>query len=513
MPRTPPTIVAPLPRDHRVLLLAKALNVSRAEAYTAVADVWAALAAEASGDIVKKWALEDLDAVVDLPAGFGTEMFRAGLVGVVDQGLVLPAELRRADKTKGPSAARSCSSGAERQRRYRDRKRLSVPVAKRAAAAPSVASSQPKPNPPSRLGSADGFPVMLLWSRAGVPFYKLAGASPREWTGTVTDPDNPSFADALVALHATMKREAGKGLGSGDNFRPSLQAIVAEAERYRNKRASAAADDARRDEGNKALAEASAEDQDDIDHEPAERNESVTGDARYVTPVTGDALSDVARYAAAGATPSGEGTSDDSQRDVERYGVPPSSSNSLSSSSSSSSGNEDMKDTTTTSVVTPRKRDHEDDILDRFVPRKDPVVDERERKRQELAGRFAAALGGTVESILQQWRRQPDILRARVEAAGIDPNTGLPVNAEGAHEPRGARDGIGVNTDVIDQDKPAAGSVGARHGAEFDCDHQQIHQALRQLGIPSPATPAPPHEDDAFERQRADMVNRLVAGV
>ena len=41
MPRTPPTIVAPLPRDPRVMELAKALNVSRREAYAAAVEAWA----------------------------------------------------------------------------------------------------------------------------------------------------------------------------------------------------------------------------------------------------------------------------------------------------------------------------------------------------------------------------------------------------------------------------------------------------------------------------------------
>jgi hypothetical protein len=332
----------------------------------------------------------------------------------------------------------------------------------------------------------------------------LKDASPHEWTASVADQQNPSFAEALAGLHSTMKREAGKGLGSGDTFRPSLKAMVTAAERYRDERASAAADDARRDEGNKALAEASAEDQDDIDHEPAERDchAPVTVPERDTVTVTVMSRSESV-------------TSPPKSCDEGDFGgvtchapvtVPaPSSSNSL-----SASGNEDKENTTTTSVVTPRKRDHEDDILDRFVPRKDPVVGELERKRQGVAARFAAALGVTVESVIQQWRSKPDTLRARVEAAGIDPNTGLPVNAEGAHEPAAARDDIGVTTEPIDQDRPAAGNVGARGDGEFACSHLDIHDALRGLGIPSPARQALPAEDNAFEDERRRTMDQLL---
>ncbi len=514
MPKTPPTIVAPLPTDPRVMSLAKSVSLTRREAFAAAAEAWAWMAVMAVDDIVVNTAVDSLDGLVDVP-GFGTAMLQAGLVGVVNDGLVLPVELRRRERDqrreRAAAAAEDQDDKAERerkqarvrQRRRRRDKALEKTNAK-TASPPPTADTRVKWTP-RRLGTVDGHDVMLFYSpKTEAWFYCLKDASPHEWTASVADQQNPSFAEALAGLHSTMKREAGKGLGSGDTFRPSLKAMVTAAERYRDERASAAADDARRDEGNKALAEASAEDQDDIDHEPAERDchAPVTVPERDTVTVTVMSRSESV-------------TSPPKSCDEGDFGgvtchapvtVPaPSSSNSL-----SASGNEDKENTTTTSVVTPRKRDHEDDILERFVPRKDPVVGELERKRQEVAARFAAALGVTVESVIQQWRSKPDTLRARVEAAGIDPNTGLPVNAEGAHEPAAARDDIGVTTEPIDQDRPAAGNVGARGDGEFACSHLDIHDALRGLGIPSPARQALPAEDNAFEDERRRTMDQLL---
>jgi hypothetical protein len=465
------------------MIMAKKLNVSRADAYTAVVDVWATLAADAEGDIVKGWTLVMLDAVVEMEmAGCGAVMLQAGLVGVVDDGLVLPIELRhhQRDDARQSSARPSHSPGADRQKRYRERKRLSVPAPKRALAAAAV----PAPvNKPRRLGEVEGYPVMLLFSRAGVPFYKLAGALPREWTGTVTDQDNPSFADALAALHAAMKRESGKGFCSGDTLRPSLQAIVGAAERYRAALDATTAGDACRDEANAAFMEASAEDQDDIEHEPAERNASVTGDARNVTPVTGDAKRYGERYAPEQSTQGGAGTSDESARYVQRYASPPSS-----SSSSVFHGDEEKKNTTTTSSVTPHERDNEDGILNRFLEGTKPQEpatpaeckdkeQQRERWRQ-MAERFATGLKMTVAEVFHLWETDKPKLRTLLEAAGIDTATGFPVNASASHEPAAARQDIGVTTDPIDQDKPAAGSVDARDDYEPDESEDDVRERL-----------------------------------
>lgn len=493
MPKTIPTTIGPNPTDRRVLQLEQLLNVSRPHAVGVVVMSWAWLHAEQTEGVVPGLP-SMLDSVVDI-AGAGQALVEAGLVGVSPDGLVLPLELRRqaetATRADETPADRRRRKDAERKAKSRKLQRLTKPASK-PSPSPTGADTGPK-RTPTRLGDVEGFSVMLLWGSYG-PFYKLAGAEPKAWTGTVTDPERPSYADALVALHAAMKLEAGKGLGSGDNFRPSLQAVVDAAERYRDARASAAANDARRDEGNRALAEASAEDQEDIDHEPAERDMS-----RSCPHVTADTVT--CPHGCPQSGHSSVATSPYERQDLDAESCPhecPQSGHNPAPSSSSSSasyGNEEKKNTTTTSSVTPRQRDHEDDILDRFVPRKDPVVGERERKRLELAKRFAAGLGVTVESILQQWRYRRDTLLARLLAAGIDPNTGERLNAEAPHEPAQARADIDTTTEPTTDDTGVTGSVGARgQDAEFDCPRMQLHEALRQQGIPSPTLRAPPAE-------------------
>lgn len=482
MPKTPPTIVAPLPNDPRVMKLAKSVGVTRREAFAAAAEAWAWMAVQAVDDIVPQTEPDSLDSVVDI-AGFGQAMLQAGLVGVVNDGLVLPVELRRLERDQRGGRATAAAEDQDdkiererkqariRQRRKRAEKKLAKPASK-TTSPPPAENNGPK-RKPCRLGDAEGYPVMLLWSREGVPFYKLVGAEPKAWTGTVTDPENPSFADALVSLHAAMKLAAGKGLGCGDNFRPSLKAVVDAAERYRDARAAAAADDARRDEGNKALAEASAEDQDDIDHEPAERDchAPVTVPERDTVTVTV-----LSRSEGVTCPPNSSGEADLGNATCHARVTEPA----LSSSSSSVPfGNEDKENTTTTSSVTPRQRDHEDDILNRFVPRKDFVEDQRKRKWLEMAERFAAALGSTVESILEQWQTDRDTLRARLMAAGIDPNTGH--RLEGHHEPAGARHDISVTTEPEADDKPAAGIVEAPDDAAFEHDDQTSLVTARGL--------------------------------
>lgn len=499
MPKTPPTIIAPLPNDPRVMALAKSVSLTRREAFAAAAEAWAWMSVMAVDDIVVNTAADSLDGLVDV-AGFGAAMLQAGLVGVVNDGLVLPAELRRRERNErggriahaedqDDKVERARKNARVRQRRRRAGKALTKPTLK-PSPSPTAEDTGLK-RKPHRLGDVDGFPVMLLWGSFG-PFYKLAGASPKEWTGTATDPERPSFADALVALHAAMKREDGKGLGSGDTFRPSLQAVVTAAERYRQERQETAAAAARRDEGNRALAEASAEDQDNIDHEPAERDchAPVTVPERDTVTVTLSSRSE-------GVTcpPNSSGEADLENADCHARVTAPAPS---SSSSSVSSGNEEKKNTTTTSSVTPRQRDHEDDILDRFVPRKDPVADERKRKQLELAGRFAAGLGVTVESILQQWRYRRDTLLARLLAAGIDPNTGLRIDAGASDEAAQARADIDMTTEPTTGDKGMTVNVGARgENAEFACSAWELRKALHAQGIPLPSLRAPPAEDDA----------------
>jgi hypothetical protein len=457
-----------MPNDPRIFALAKASGLTTREAFACAAECWAWVTVMSVDDIVVNTAPDSLDAVVDV-AGFGQAMLEAGLVGTVDGGLVLPAELRRrqSERSGGRAAAttedhddrkeRERKGARIRKRRSRANKALTTPALKDTSVMP--AEDKGMKQKPARLGTVDNFPVMLLWSRTGTPFYKLAGASPKEWTGTVTDPEHPSYADALVSLHAAMKRDDSKGLGgNGDNFRPSLKAVVAEAERYQAERAAAAVDDARRDEANRAAAEAAAEDHDDIDHEPAERDchAHVTPEQRDTVTVT-----ETSRPEGVTCPPKSHEDSDLGNGECHGHVTATAPSSSSSSSVSASSGQSCKANTTTTKGVTPAERDHEDRILERILPQKDPVTVERERKRQELAERFAAALNVSVESVIHQWRTKRDTLLARLLAVGIDPNTGFRVAAEAPAEPAAARDVASATTEPTTDDKPAAGSVDA----------------------------------------------------
>lgn len=517
MPRTIPTTIGPNPTDRRVLQLEQLLNVSRPHAVGVVVMSWAWLHAEQTEGVVPGTP-SMLDIVVDME-GAGQALVDAGLVGVSHDGLVLPLELRRqaeraARSDESPDARRR-RKDAERKARSRRNQRLTKPASKKPSTSPTAENTGPK-QMPRRLGDVDGYPVMLLFRNGdGCPFYKLAGAEPKEWTGTVTNAENPSYADALASLHAAMRREGSKGLGSCDTFRPSPQAVVAAAERYRDARESSAAAAARRDEGNRALAEASIEDHDDIDHEPAERDVS-----RSCPHVTADTVTCPHGCPQSGHSPVAASPYERQDLDAKTcpHECPQSGHNAAPSSSSSSSsvpdGNEEKKNTTTTSSVSDAKCDHEDRILDRIAPRMDPQQAKQQERHQLWVERIAEALGTTADAVEYQKRNNPDILLARCKAAGVDPRTGLLVTADASHKPADAREGTLTTSEPTAGDKPATGDVGAR-GVEFGISHWQLHEALRQQGIPSPATHAPPDDDTSGcddQRSMQEACNASYAG-
>ena len=514
MPKTISTTIGPNPTDRRVLQLEQLLNVSRPHAVGVVVMSWAWLHAEQTEGVVPGTP-SMMDIVVDM-TGAGQALVEAGLVGVSPDGLILPLELRR----QADRAARSDESPTDRRRR-KDNERKAKSRRNQRLTKPA---SKPSPSPtaeatvvkwtPRRLGTVDGHDVMLLYStKTQAWFYCLKDASPKEWTASVADQESPSFAEALAGLHSTMKRETGKGFCSGDTFRPSLQSMVTAAERYRQEREETAAAATRRAEGNKALAEASAVDHDDIDHEPAERDLSRSCPHAEADTVTSPHECPQSGHNAADASPY-------ERQDLDAKTCPhecPQSGHNAAPSSSSSSvfpGNDEKKNTTTTSSVTPHERDHEDDILDRMLgagqaPRdEDPATVERRRKRQQMVERFAAALGATAEAIDVQWRAKPHVLRARLESAGIDTTTGFPFNAEASSAPAPALDDIGVTTEPDADDKPAAGSVEAPGD---DIGFQETSEALDRLGIPRAVNEAPPHDDaEPFEDLRRRTVEQLL---
>jgi hypothetical protein len=507
MPKTFTTTVAPSPTDARVLHLEQLLNVSRSQAVGVVVMSWAWLLAEESEGVVPL-PVKILDNVVDIE-GAGQALVDAGLVGVEPGGLVLPLGVRQA-----ADRAHRQGESAEDRRRRQQRERASKSRKRRSLTSPSQASRS-KTSPPTaeaptasrkprRLGTVEGRPIMLLYRRDGVPFYKLQGASPKDFTGTVTDPDNPSLADAFVALLSTMRREKDKGFASGDTFRPTMEQMVDAARHEREQRESAAADAARREQANKAFAEASSEDQADHDQGGHERD--------AVTPLSRSERDTVTCHAA--VTLEGSDTVSGSpcgDRDLDAISEAskchaPCHNAAPSSSSSFASLNESRKEnTTTTSSVPSAGRDHED-ILTGFV--KPPPSPER-LKQLERFEQFAAALKTTVEAVEYQAHNEPAVLAGRLTAAGIDLKTGLPVSAGAHHKPAGARGDISVTTEPTAGDKPVAGSVEAPGD---DIGFRRTTEALNRLGITRTVNPAPPPDEDQepFEDKRRRTTEQLL---
>jgi hypothetical protein len=484
MPAATRTIVAPLPNDPRVMTLAKSLGLSRREAFACCCEAWAWLSVMAVDGIVGNAVPDTLDGIVDV-VGFGQAMLEARLVGVADDGLVVPSELRvQRERGIGRSGAdaddeddddRHRKSGRIRQRRCRARKALNKPAVQ--AVAPAAAenpSARPKPR---QLGDVDGRAVMLLYRRDGVPFYAIKNALPEEWTGTVTNPSNPSLEDALVAIVSTMKRaKDGRRGRLGEiaaEFSPSMEEVVAAAKRERAKRATTAAEEARRDEANDRLAAASADDQDDIATSVTKRDSHAP-----VTPVTRDTVTVTLLSRPASVTsPSNSGTEADlGHRDSHApVTLPPPSSSSVLMSSSEKEDKENT--TTTTSSVTPPQRDFIDDFLDRVQDYRPPSGEEDPLERvcpwgdfdaakRERFEKYAAALNTTLEAVAHQARYDPDVLRTRLKLVGITP--GAPSKPAGG-QPNGK-----MTTEPMEDDKPVAGILVAPAADDHDRDHDDV---------------------------------------
>jgi hypothetical protein len=523
MPKTFTTTVAPIPTDARVLHLEQLLSVSRSQAVGVVVMSWAWMIAEESEGVVPL-PVKILDNVVDIE-GAGQALVDAGLVGLEPGGLILPLGVRQAaDRAtrKGESKdERRKRQQNERQETCRKRQRLNKPSKASGPKAILPTAEAPAPRQMSRrLGTVGIYDIMLLYRKDGVPFYKLAGAAPREFTGTVSDPENPSLQDAFKALLQAMKRACDLDrLDHGANFRPSMEEMVVAAKADRDRRLAAEADAARREQANQSLAEASAEDQDDHDHGGQERDAVTPMSRSERDTVTCHAPVTVDGFQAVAESPCDDrhldAISEGSKCHAPCHNAAPSSS---SSSVCIPSGEEDSKkNTTTTSSVPIRERDT-DDIFDRFLPvrrgKDTPASDDAERERRQgekerLAALFADALGTDKNSILRQWRSAPDILVTRLVHAGIDPNTGLLVNADGPDRPVGARGDIDTTTDTMTGNKPAAGSVKA---PGKDSGFRQSTEALNRLGITRTVNHAPPPDEDqeAFEDKRRRIADQLL---
>jgi hypothetical protein len=423
MPTTKtPVTIAPMPTDRRVLALAAALGVTTRTAWAMAAEAWAWLQAEAGEDGVVPGATALLDAVADAE-GLGAALVAAGLAGATEQGIVLPAELVRASRLLdgcGDVVAedRKRKAARERQTRFRKRRRLTGRTSTRTTASTSAGGQQADQSfRPRRLGLACGHVVMLLSGRYG-PYVQLTNAKPKLTASAEGhDFDTMTLADALELL--VPQHEAHSPPGGGHRV-PTLQALEDATRLERERQRAADADAARRDTGNAALLEAAAEAED----EAHERD----GHAP-VTPVTRDARDGHAFcHASAGAesttSPSGGGDLDAVSCHASRHA---SGHETAASSTSSSLSSSHAQQRTTTTGTMDSSRPFERDrapAANEAVPewlRKD-----REARNQVRAERWASALGVTVDDIREMYHADKAALRVRLEAAGVNPDTGFP---------------------------------------------------------------------------------------
>jgi hypothetical protein len=408
-----PVMPAPMPTDRRVVAMGQAMGVTTRDAWAMAAEAWAWLQAEAGDDGVVPGAVALLDAVADVE-GLGAALVAAGLVGATEQGILLPPELVRASRLLDGGGDvvvedRRRKGARERQARCRKRRRLSGRSATKTAAPVPGAGQQPAPrHKPRKLGVACGHAVMLLEGPYG-PYVSLERAKPKLTASMEAyDYDTITLADALEALvpwHAEHKAPDG-------GYRvPTLADLesAARAARDRQQAAGVAAD--RRDEGNAALLEAAAEDDDDI----PERD----GHAP-VTPVTRDGRDrHVSCHAATSADTATKSTNGEDLRDASRHASCHASGGAaaLSSSSSSSGSPHAQQETTTTKGPT--------EIEPEWLRR------ERQERQRARTLACANALGVTVPELKVMYESDADGLRRRLEAAGIDPVTGNLLRAQG----------------------------------------------------------------------------------
>jgi len=510
MPKTFATTVAPVPSDSRVLRLSQLLTVSRSQAVGIVTMAWDWLLGEESEGVVPV-PVTILDNVVD-HEGAGQALVDAGLVGVVPEGLVLPPVVRQA-------SARSQRDGesADDRRRRQQRERASKSRRRRQRSSPPQASPTPAEAPVAsrksvRLGMVEGRNIMLLFRRDGVPFYKLQGAVPKDFTGTVTDPENPSLADAFVALLSTMRREQQR---CGDIMRPTMEQMVAAALHERDQRSAAAAAAARLEQANRALSEAVDADQGDDDQGGPERDAVTVVSRSERDSVTCHAPVTLEGSVTLAVSPCADrdlgAISEGSKCHAPCHTAAPSSSSSLLSLEV-----EDKETTTTTRGVPPAERDTED-ILKGFLPTAASTVkllplEPADQAKLERHRRFAAALGTTVEAVTYQLRHEPDLLLTRLRVAGIDPRTGLPVNAGGAGKTATivATSDTEVTTEPAAAATPVVGVVGA---SGDDVGFLQTSGALDRLGIvraPPAAPPGTAGDEESFEDHRRNVMEQLL---
>lgn len=469
MPKTPPTIVAPLPYDPRVMTLAKSVSLTRREAFAAAAEAWAWMSVMAVEDIVPQTAPDSLDAVVGDIDGFGQAMLQAGLVGVVNDGLVLPAELRhhKRDERGGPAVAPAAV--ANQDQRTSRRKEQNRAASRRYRKRNTATGSKPKPSGEQKwrsLGRVAGHEVRVFDGPHGCyamvlgatvwmePFRKLTTGD-KAWSL-----ESIRLVDTLPGL-----LEKWKAVHQKEHGRLAPQPLVPSYADFR--------DDAERLTMLAKLAAA---------------------DARHADGA--DASSRHADASAASAGPSADPDANGERKSCNGMGL----------DASATSADRHADAFSSMSYLSKSSSSHEEEDMSREGKAAAEGIDDDANDRQQkytlLLRRFSKALGQDQETIRSWWRHNGDFLRLKLEQAGIDPNTGFPVNAEAHHEPAGVRKDIDTTTDTMTGNKPAAGNVGA-HGDDppkvFDCPADDLRDGLARQGVPSPTTRTPPAVDDHGE--------------
>jgi hypothetical protein len=478
-----------MPHDPRVLTLARTLGTSKRETLGLVVESWAWLVRHAIDHVVNS-PPDVLDSVVDVD-GVGRGMVAVGLMTLDGDKMMLPPELRRpaaGGRQTSPAAAegqgdvRKRRKAADRQKNFRERRKLGKPAPARASK--QVAADKPdQPHRwPRKLGKACGHAVMLLDGRHGA-FVQLINAEPK-LTATAEGHDNDydtlTLADALELLLPIHKEHTPPGGG----YRvPTLAALETATNQERERQTVADMDADRRAEANTALLEAATEDADN-DLEPTVERDSHAP----VTHVTRDSVTrHASRHAATSPNGSGDNGLDAADRNATRH-APALSSSSLSLSSSCPV---DAQRETTTIKASERdgQRDgsnaHEplrpsdgadrpngptdnDKPADRAVgahgaATREPLKPWQIDKAKKKMRLFAAALGMEVNDVLRLAKgtdSDKQTLTDMLKAAGIDPATGR-------HRGGGAAQAAGISVPRLGLDDPRvvrADDLGDRQG-------------------------------------------------
>jgi len=465
MPATPPTIRAPLPTDPRIMSLAKSVGLPRREAFAVAAEAWAWMSVMEVGGLVKKTPPDSLDGLVDVE-GFGHAMLQAGLVGVVDDSLVLPAELRHHEADQGESRRRAAAvSEEEKADRRREQNRES---ARRCRATAKLTRPAAAPAPSSKpkwrsLGRAAGHEVRVF--------------------------DGPHGVYASV-LNATLNGKACKKLTAGDKgwslesvrLVDVLPGLVEKAQTLT--RSGPLGESLALTPAPADLEEAAAREQIIAAFREGESADqgSRHADASACQQRQHDASASVSKTSAstdAESEPNANGDNELPRQQTSASGDADAPSSSLSSSKSSSSlEEEDMEREGREGREGSGSADAD------LPPALQEKLREQDRKREEVravAARIGEALGMEPESVVRMARTNPSWLSLQCQQHGIDPRTGFRIDAGGSHEAPDARAAIDMTTEPAEQDKPATGIVEPRGHDEHDEADEGDHNSLSKV--------------------------------